>query len=105
MHGAAVVYDLHLPQSGSLKAKRRTIRPVIDGLRVRYRVSVAEVGGHDLWQRCRIGVAVVGSTAGHVSDVLDEVDRFVWSHPDVEVVDVDTTWLEVGAGLTRLEPR
>jgi len=25
--------------------------------------------------------------------VIDEVDRFVWSHPEVEVVSMERTWL------------
>jgi uncharacterized protein YlxP (DUF503 family) len=90
----ALDLDLHLPQCRSLKAKRAVLRPVTDGLRARFRVSVAETGDQDRWQRARIGVAVVGATEHHVRDVMDEVERFVWAQPGLEVLSADRTWLE-----------
>ena len=60
MHAAAACFDLHVPESRSLKTKRAAIRPIVDGLRHRFRVSVAEVDHQDQWQRAAIGVALVG---------------------------------------------
>jgi uncharacterized protein len=90
----ALDLDLHLPECRSLKAKRAVVRPVTDGLRARYRVAVAEVGEQDRWQRARIGVAVVGATESHVRDVMDEVERFVWTQPGLDVLSADRMWLE-----------
>jgi uncharacterized protein len=90
----ALDLDLHLPECRSLKAKRAVLRPVIDGLRARFRVSVAEVGEQDRWQRARVGVAVVGATVAHAEDVMDEVERFVWAQPGLDVLSADRTWLE-----------
>ena len=94
MHVLALDLDLHLPECRSLKAKRAVLRPITDGLRARYRVAVAEVGEQDRWQRARVGVAVVGASAGHVEDVMDEVERFVWAQAGVDVLSADRTWLE-----------
>ena len=94
MHAVAVCFDLHVPQSRSLKTKRAAIRPIVDGLRHRYRVSVAEVDHQDQWQRAAIGVAVVGGTNAQVRDVLASVERFVAHAPDIELLDVETAWLE-----------
>jgi uncharacterized protein YlxP (DUF503 family) len=94
MHAAAVCFDLHVPQSRSLKTKRAAIRPIVDGLRHRYRVSVAEVDHQDTWQRAAIAVAVVGGTNSQVREVLDSVERFVANAPDIELLDVETAWLE-----------
>ena len=90
----ALDLDLHLPECRSLKAKRAVLRPVTDGLRARFRVAVAEVGEQDRWQRARLGVAVVGATEGHVRDVMDEVERFDWSRPGLDVLSADRTWLD-----------
>jgi uncharacterized protein YlxP (DUF503 family) len=94
MHVGALSLDLHLPQVHSLKEKRAVIRPILDGARNRYRVAAAEVGDQQKWQRARLGVAFVGGTAGHVADVLDQVERFVWSFPEIEVVDAERSWVE-----------
>ncbi len=94
MHAAALSFDLHIPHSRSLKTKRACIRPVIDGLRHRFHVSVAEVGYQDQWQRSAIAVAVVGSSEHQVRDVLDTIERFVHTAADIEVLSADVTWLE-----------
>ena len=94
MHAAAVSFDLHVSQSRSLKAKRAAIRPIVDGLRHRFPVSVAEIDHQDQWQRAAIGVAVIGSSEGQVREVLASVERFVDAAPDVDLLDVETAWLE-----------
>jgi uncharacterized protein len=94
VHAAAACFDLHVPESRSLKTKRAAIRPIVDGLRHRFPVSVAEVDHQNQWQRAAIGVAVVGSTVTQVREVLASVERFVVSAPDVELLDVETEWLE-----------
>lgn len=86
--------DLHLPQSTSLKAKRAEIRPILDGVRHRFRISAAEVDHQDTWQRTSLGFAVVSSSAAQVESVLDEVERYVWSRPGVEVLDATRAWIE-----------
>lgn len=96
MHAAAVHFDLHLPQAHSLKDKRAILRPILEGCRRRYQVAAAEVDHQDAWQRAGLGVSAVSGTAGHVADVLDQVERFVWSFPEVEVLGADRRWLEDG---------
>jgi len=94
VHAAAVRYDLHIPQSRSLKVKRQAIRPILDGLRHRFHLSVAEVDFQDQWQRAAIAVAVVASSDSRLREVLANVERFVVATPDVELLDVETAWLE-----------
>ena len=94
MHAAALSFDLHIPHSRSLKTKRACIRPVVDGLRHRFHVSVAEVGYQDQWQRSAIAVAVVGGSEHQVREVLDTIERFVVNAPDIELLGVETAWLE-----------
>ncbi|HLG01501.1 MAG TPA: DUF503 domain-containing protein [Acidimicrobiia bacterium] len=94
VHAAAVRFDLFVPESRSLKRKRQAIRPIVEGLRHKFRVSVAEVGCHDQWQRSVIGVAVVAESSHHLEDVLANCERFVYAAGDVEVLEVQTTYLE-----------
>ena len=94
MHAAAVCFDLHVPESQSLKVKRAAIRPIVDGLRHRFHVSVAEVGHQNQWQRCAIGVAVVAESDGHLREILDSVERFVDRASDVDLLEVATTWMD-----------
>ncbi len=89
MHAAALRFELRVPESRSLKTKRAAVRPIVDGLRVRFRVAVAEVDHQDTWQRAAIGVAAVAESDGHLREVLATVERFVDGAPGVEVLDVE----------------
>jgi uncharacterized protein YlxP (DUF503 family) len=78
-----MVIDLHFPDAGSLKAKRRELSSLKAQLRTRLGVAVAETAHHDLWQRATLTGALVDRTAAHLADVVDEVERFVLSRcPD-----------------------
>jgi uncharacterized protein len=94
VHAAALRFDLHVPESRSLKAKRAAVRPIVDSLRHRFHVSVAEVDHQDLWQRAAIAVAVVAESDHHLTEVLDRLERFVRSAADVEVLDTTAAYLE-----------
>ena len=94
MHACALSIELHLPECRSLKAKRAVVKPILEGLRRRYQVAAAEVGHADSWHRADLGVAVVSGSAHHASDILDEVERFVWSFPEVQVLSMARSWLE-----------
>ena len=92
MHVAVVRLELHIPTSRSLKEKRAVLRPIVEGLRHRFQISVAEVGYQDKWQRALVGMAVVSDSYGHAVDVVDNVERWVWSKPEVEVTSFEVTW-------------
>lgn len=94
MHVAGFEVEIRIPQSRSLKERRQVVRSLVDGAQQRFRVSVAEVGGQDTWQRATLGFAVVGSEAHIVESIVDEIDRFLWSRPDIEVVGGEVQWLD-----------
>jgi len=96
VHVGALSLDLRIPLARSLKDKRAVIRPILDGSRQRYRVAAAEVEGQDRWQRAVLGFSAVSSSRRLVGDVLDEVERFVWSFPEVEVLSAERSWLDDG---------
>lgn len=89
--------DVRIRASHSLKDKRTALRPLLEGLRRRFAVSVAEVDHQDLLQRSGIAVAAVQSSAGQLDGLFAAVERFIWSFPDLEVIASDRHWIEVEA--------
>jgi uncharacterized protein len=87
--------EIHISQSRSLKDKRQVIRHILDTSRQRYGVSASEVGHQDLWQRAALAFAAVAGDASQVESILDSVERFVWSHPEIEVSSAVRHWLDV----------
>lgn len=91
---AALEIRLRIPLGDSLKAKRSAVRPIVEGARRRHGVSVAEVEEQDVPNRAVLVFSAVGDGPRRVEEVLDAVDRFVWSFPDIEVVETDRYWLD-----------
>jgi uncharacterized protein YlxP (DUF503 family) len=63
-------------------------------LTTKFPVGVAEVGFQDQWQRCTLGVAVVAPQAGQLERLLHTVRRALERHPDVEVLECVTRYME-----------
>jgi uncharacterized protein YlxP (DUF503 family) len=68
---------LHYNDSGSLKAKRKEVQSLKAQLRKRFGASVAEIDGHDTWQRAALLCSLVGDAA--VGDRGAELARFAES--------------------------
>jgi uncharacterized protein YlxP (DUF503 family) len=79
--------DVLLGDVRSLKQKRAVVRPLVAALRHKFPgVAVAETGHLDLHRRAEIGVAVVSSTVAHVTEVLEECERFVAARPETQLL-------------------
>ena len=75
---AVLEIDLHFPETGSLKGKRRELSSLKAQLQRRFGASVAETDHHDLWQRAGLTAALVGRDVGLLKDRAAEVERYVW---------------------------
>ncbi len=91
-------FEMHIPLAQSLKEKRAVLRPITEGMRAKFNVSVSEVDHADQWQRAAIGVAVVSGSAAHATEQLDAIERWVWSHDGFEVFDSERFWAEAEPG-------
>ncbi len=94
MHACTLAMELRIPESGSLKAKRAVVKHVVETCKSRFGVAAAEVSYQNQWQRSEVGFAAVSGSPGYVEEVLDAVERFVWSQPEVEVLTGSRYWLE-----------
>lgn len=94
MYASVLIVELRLPLADSLKAKRAVITPIIEGARRRHRVAVSEVGLQDHHRRSELAFATVAPGEKQAREILDAVERFVWSFPEVEVLSTRRGWLE-----------
>jgi hypothetical protein len=82
----SLTVDLHLPEAGSLKDKRKHLQRVKAGLVRRFSCAVAEVDHHDLHRRARLTLAVVTREAGECDLLLDAASRWLHGDPAFEVL-------------------
>ena len=83
-----ISFHLQTPAAQSLKGKRAVIKSLIGSLQRDLKVSVAENGHQDLWQRCSLGVAIAAGSETGARKVAQSVEKIVWREPRVEVVSI-----------------
>jgi uncharacterized protein YlxP (DUF503 family) len=75
---AVLVIDLHFPEAGSLKAKRKELASIKAQLHGRLGAAVAEVDHQDLWQRATLTASLTGGSLPALHGALDNLER--WLH-------------------------
>ena len=80
--------ELHFPEAGSLKGKRKFVKSAKAQLQQRFGASVAEVDHHELWQRARLTVACVARGHRELEELLDGAERYL-SGQEYELVRAD----------------
>ena len=76
---AILSVELHFPEGGSLKGKRKHLLSAKAQLQRRFGASVAEVDHHELWQRARLTVACVARAHREAQELLDGAERYLAS--------------------------
>lgn len=84
--------DVIIPANHSLKGKRQVIKKIIDRVKNRFNISIAEVGDNELWQRSQLGMSLVGNDRKFVNSYLDRVVNFVEA---MNIVDIAHSELEI----------
>jgi uncharacterized protein YlxP (DUF503 family) len=69
--------ELHFPETGSLKGKRKHVKSAKAQLQNRFGASVAEVDHHELWQRTRLTLSCVAREYREAEKLLDEAERYL----------------------------
>lgn len=79
MDGYAALLEMgvYCPQSFSLKDKRSTIHGIIDRLRERFNVSVAEVEKQDHHRQATLLLALVASERKQLDKVINRIEEEV----------------------------
>ena len=85
--------DHVLPQGSSLKGKRQIIKSLIARVKSKFNVSISEVGAHDLWQRARMGICLVGTDQRFINSSLDKVIDYIEGLGVLEVVNAKMEFL------------
>jgi uncharacterized protein YlxP (DUF503 family) len=80
--------ELHFPEAGSLKGKRKYVKSAKAQLQNRFGAAVAEVDHHELWQRSRLTMACVAREPGEAADLLEQAVRYL-NGQDYELVRVE----------------
>lgn len=70
---------IHIPNSNSLKHKRYVLKSIIDRVKNRFNVSIAEIDSQDLWQKATLGIVCVNTDSQHANETLSNVVNLIES--------------------------
>jgi len=88
MHVGLLTILIHLPGCSSLKEKRSRIKPLLERLKQKFNISVAEIGLQDVHQSAQIGIAAINSDPriidAYLSDILHWIENYF---PDFYIQD------------------
>jgi len=87
--------EFRLTDNRSLKGKRKVVRSMVDKVKSRFNVSIAEVGSNDKWQRIELGVSAVGNDRRHIDSSLNHILSFLESLYLAEIVHTEMEILNV----------
>ena len=74
----------------SLKDKRMIVKSLVEKIRHKFNVSVAEVENNDVHKSIVIGIACVTNETSHADSIINNVINFIENNTDAVIVDVIT---------------
>ncbi len=90
MHIGVCKIRLRIPDSQSLKAKRRVVKSLIAKLKNRFNIAIAEVEALDAHQLAVLAAVSVSNDSAHLNKLISHVVNFVEANVDAELMDYET---------------
>ncbi|NMM63735.1 DUF503 domain-containing protein [Clostridium sp. P21] len=75
--------------SHSLKEKRMVVKSIIQKLKNKFNISVAEVDEQDIHQLIVIGIAGVCTASAQVDSTLENIINFIECNTDAEISNIE----------------
>ena len=82
-----MIIEFRLHDNRSLKGKRKIVKSMVDKVKHRFNVAIAETGSNDKWQRIELGISAIGNDRRHIDSSLTNVLSFLESLYLAEIVD------------------
>nr|WP_286725211.1 DUF503 domain-containing protein [Pelotomaculum sp. PtaB.Bin117] len=79
--------ELFIGEVHSLKEKRKVLKSVIDRIKKRFNVSIAEIGEQDIWQRSTLGLSMISNEQAYVHKVFAAVVKFIETQGMLTITD------------------
>ena len=88
--GTAKIY-LYASWVHSLKEKRMIVKSLIDKIKHRYNISIAEIENQDVHQTVVIGIACVSNNTRHANSMIQNVVEYIEDNTEalVEKVEIE----------------
>ncbi len=79
-----IIYNSH-----SLKDKRSVLKSIMERLKKRFNISIAEVADNEIWNKATIGVSSISNSDLGCQQVLEQVIKFIDNDDRAEIIKVE----------------
>ncbi|ACK42488.1 MULTISPECIES: DUF503 domain-containing protein [Dictyoglomus] len=80
---------ISIPDSFSLKEKRKVKRSIVDRVRAKFNVSIAEVDSQEIWNELVLGISMVSTESKHIYEVMSEIIKLIEEQKEAELIDYE----------------
>ncbi|MCK4503625.1 MAG: DUF503 domain-containing protein [Desulfuromonadales bacterium] len=88
--------DLRLFDIHSLKQKRSQVKRLLQRMRSKFPISIAETGHLDLLQRTIFGASMAAGTEAIIQSVFKNLEDEIYLSGMVEIIELDIEYLHYG---------
>lgn len=81
--------EMYLPQSNSLKDKRRVVKSLTQRLRQKFNVAVSEIEDSDDIRNTTIGIVTVTNYDAFADKILDKCLNLIETEYDVDIINIE----------------
>lgn len=82
--------DLYLPLSSSLKSKRGILKGLLERIRHRFNVGVAEIEDHEEWKRAKIGMVAISNEKKYLDSLFSKIISYLEGNEGIEIINYTT---------------
>ena len=75
----------------SLKEKRMVVKSIVQKLKNKFNISVAEIESQDIHQTIVIGIAGICPNSAQGDSIMEKVITFIEDNTDAEIIDIQKT--------------
>jgi len=83
-------------ESNSLKRKRQVLKSLIQKVKNRYNISIAEVEDNDLWQKGTLGFCMIGNDSRFLNSAVDRALNFIRDLNVIDLIDCSVEMINFG---------
>lgn len=73
----------------SLKEKRMVVKSIVQKLKNKFNISVAEIDQQDIHKSIVIGIAAICGTSSQADSVMENIINFVECNSDAEIINIE----------------
>ncbi len=81
-----LLIEIGIEDSLNLKDKRRILKSIIERLKNRFNISIAEVDNNDIVNYASLGISTVSNRMIHIDSVFDKIRGFIENNFNVYII-------------------